>query len=147
MLLFHLCGSPAGSPLHVRRNAPSHHIPCGGSHSYTQRQTGLEGNLSTEDAFCLFCVCDFLRACVLSCFSRVRFFVTPWTVLQPTRLLRPWDSPGKKTGVGCHALIQRIFLTQRLNSFLLCLLHWQAGSLLRLAPLWNLPHHTWGARV
>ena len=22
--------------------------------------------------------------------------------LQPTRLLRPWDSPGKRTGVGCH---------------------------------------------
>ena len=26
--------------------------------------------------------------------------------LQPTRLLRPWDSPGKKTGVGCHFLLQ-----------------------------------------
>ena len=25
---------------------------------------------------------------------------------QPTRLLRPWDSPGKNTGVGCHFLIQ-----------------------------------------
>ena len=23
--------------------------------------------------------------------------------LQPTRLLRPWDFPGKSTGVGCHA--------------------------------------------
>ena len=23
---------------------------------------------------------------------------------QPTRLLRPWDSPGKNTGVGCHCL-------------------------------------------
>ena len=26
--------------------------------------------------------------------------------LQPTRLLRPWDSPGKNTGVGCHFLLQ-----------------------------------------
>ena len=26
--------------------------------------------------------------------------------LQPTRLLRPWDSPGKSTGVGCHCLLQ-----------------------------------------
>jgi len=26
--------------------------------------------------------------------------VTPWTVA--TRLLCPWDSPGKNTGVGCH---------------------------------------------
>ena len=25
---------------------------------------------------------------------------------QPTRLLRPWDSPGKNTGVGCHSLFQ-----------------------------------------
>ena len=26
--------------------------------------------------------------------------------LQPTRLLRPWDSPGKNTGVGYHFLLQ-----------------------------------------
>ena len=32
--------------------------------------------------------------------------------LQPGRLLCPWDSPGKNTGVGCHALLQGIFLTQ-----------------------------------
>ena len=25
---------------------------------------------------------------------------------QPTRLPRPWDSPGKNTGVGCHILLQ-----------------------------------------
>ena len=25
---------------------------------------------------------------------------------QPTRLTRPWDSPGKNTGVGCHFLLQ-----------------------------------------
>ena len=27
---------------------------------------------------------------------------------QPTRLPRPWDSPGKNTGVGCHCLLQRM---------------------------------------
>ena len=26
--------------------------------------------------------------------------------LQPTRLLCPWDSPGKSTGVGCHCLLR-----------------------------------------
>ena len=26
--------------------------------------------------------------------------------LQPTKLLRPWDFPGKSTGVGCHCLLQ-----------------------------------------
>ena len=25
--------------------------------------------------------------------------------LQPTKLLRPWDFPGKSTGVGCHCLL------------------------------------------
>ena len=33
----------------------------------------------------------------------------------PTRLLCPWDFPGKHTGVGCHFLLQEIFLTQELN--------------------------------
>ena len=32
--------------------------------------------------------------------------------LQPTRFLRPWDFPGKNTGVGCHFLFQEIFPTQ-----------------------------------
>ena len=27
---------------------------------------------------------------------------------QPTRLPRPWDSPGKNTGVGCHFLLQSL---------------------------------------
>ena len=35
--------------------------------------------------------------------------------LLPTRLLRPWDFPGKNTGVGCHFLLQGIFPTQGLN--------------------------------
>jgi len=39
--------------------------------------------------------------------------------LQPTRLLHPWDFPGKKTRVGCHSLLQQIFLTQGLNLNLL----------------------------
>ena len=29
--------------------------------------------------------------------------------LQPTRLHRPWDSPGKNTGVGCHFLVSILF--------------------------------------
>ena len=27
---------------------------------------------------------------------------------QPTRLPRPWDSPGKNTGVGCHFLLEYV---------------------------------------
>ena len=33
------------------------------------------------------------------------------TLCQPARLLCPWDTPGKNTGVGCHALLREIFLT------------------------------------
>ena len=35
---------------------------------------------------------------------------------QPTRLLCPWDSPGKNTGVGSHSLLQGIFPTQGSNA-------------------------------
>ena len=48
--------------------------------------------------------------------------------LQAARLLCPWDSLGKSTRVGCHALLQGIFLTQGSNLSLLCLWHWQVGS-------------------
>ena len=48
-------------------------------------------------------------------FGPVRLFVTPWTPCAPTRLLCPWDSPGKNTGVGCHFLLQGIFPTQGSN--------------------------------
>ena len=44
------------------------------------------------------------------------------------------DSPGKNIGVGCHALLQGIFLTQGSNPSLLYLLHWQAGSLPLIPP-------------
>ena len=54
--------------------------------------------------------------------------------LQPVRLLCPWNSPGKNTGVGCHALLQGIFPTLGLNPSLFCLLHWQACSLPLMPP-------------
>ena len=47
----------------------------------------------------------------------------------PTRLLCPWNSPGKNTAVGCHFLLQAIFPTQGSNLHLLCLLHLQVASL------------------
>ena len=52
---------------------------------------------------------------------------------QPARPLCPWDPPGKSTGVGCYSLLLEIFPTQGSNPHLLCLLHWQMGSL-PLAP-------------
>ena len=52
-------------------------------------------------------------------FVRAKFLQSCLTVqpygLQPTRLFCPWDSPGMNIGVGCHALLQGIFLTQGLD--------------------------------
>jgi len=69
---------------------------------------------------------------LLACFTSVVSNPLPLQTVAP-RLLWPWDSPGKNTGVGCHFLLQGIFPTQGSNPHLLHLLHWQAGSL-PLAP-------------
>ena len=37
--------------------------------------------------------------------------------LQPTRLLSPWDFPGKSTGVGCHCLL-RLYMHITLNIYM-----------------------------
>ena len=47
---------------------------------------------------------------------------------QFSRLLCPWDSPGKNTGVGCHALLQGIFPTQGSNLSLLTSPAWGGGD-------------------
>ena len=69
----------------------------------------------------------FLLLCPTLCNPMDRSLPVSWTVLSP------WSSPGKNTGVGCHALLQGIFLTQGSNPRLKCLLHWQEDSL-ALAP-------------
>ena len=60
-----------------------------------------------------------------------------WTAAH--QVLCPWNFPGKNTGVGCHFLLQRVFLTQESNLYLLHLWHCQADSL----PLkqFGSPHH------
>ena len=55
---------------------------------------------------CVYNIC----ACMLSRFSQVWLFATTWTVA--TRILCPWDSPGKNTGACCHGLLEGIFPTQ-----------------------------------
>ena len=40
---------------------------------------------------------------------------------QPTRLCRPWDSPGKNTGVGCHFLLQCMRVKSESEVAQLCL--------------------------
>ena len=62
-------------------------------------------------------LCECNTRVMSDCRSVVSDSVTPWTVA--TRLLCLWNSPGKHTGVGCHALLQGIFLTQGSNPGLL----------------------------
>ena len=61
------------------------------------------------------------KLCACQVTSVVSDSVQPCGWLKPTRLLCPWDSPGKNTGVGFCALLQGIFLTQGSNLCLLCL--------------------------
>ena len=74
--------------------------------------------------FCWTVIADPLVKCIYKTFSMcsVTSVVSDSLCLQgpkPTRLLCPWDSPGKNTGVGCHALFEEIFLIQGLNLHLL----------------------------
>ena len=55
-------------------------------------------------------------------------------LMEPARLLCPWDSPGNNTGVSCHVLFQEIFPTQGSNPHVLHLLLWQVSSLLLMPP-------------
>ena len=62
-----------------------------------------------------------LRSCVhvymLSCFRHIQLFATLWTVAH--QALLSLDSSGRNTGVGFHALLQQIFLTQGSNPCLM----------------------------
>ena len=65
--------------------------------------------------------------------------------LQPARLLCPWNSPGKNTGMSSHSLVQGIFLTQESNPGFLhcrqifyCLSHQGSPKL-----LWNRIQRSW----
>ena len=70
-------------------------------HCYMDEESEKEKIL---DSSCV-CVCVVTQSCLALC--------------------NPLDYslPGKNTGVGCHAVLKGIFLTQGLNPHLLCLLH------------------------
>ena len=82
------------------------------SFSYTISLVSCTSNKTPSTSPCM---------CMLTCFSPVQLFLTPWTVAcqAPPSV----DPPGKNTEVGCHTLLQEIFLTQGWNLCLLHLLH------------------------
>ena len=57
--------------------------------------------------------------------------------LLPARLLCPRDSPGKNTEVGCHSILQGIFLTQGLIMSLM--LSALAGGFFNTSATWKAP--------
>ena len=61
-------------------------------------------------------------ACMSAVTSTVSDSLWPYGLL-PARPLCSWDSPGKDIGVGCHAHLQGLFLTQGSNPHLLWLQH------------------------
>ena len=65
-----------------------------------------------------------LRVCACSVVSDSLRLCGLWSA----RILCPWDSPGKNTGVSCHFLLQGIFPNQGWNPRLLCLLRRKACS-------------------
>ena len=71
--------------------------------------------------------------CVLSRFSHVRLFATPGTAACQTPL--PMGFCGQECWSGLLHPSPGILLTQGSNPSLLCLLHWQAGSLLSAPPI------------
>ena len=85
--------------------------------------TVIPGISSWSFSYLYLCIC----MCVLSRFSWVQLFVTPFTV---ARQAPPsMEFFGQEYWSGLHALFQGIFLTHVSDLGLLHLLHWEAGSL------------------
>ena len=64
---------------------------------------------------------------------------------QPTRLPRPWDSPGKNTGVGCHCLLQCVKVKSESEVAQLCLTQQPHGPQpSRLLHPWDFPGKSTG---
>ena len=102
-------------PAHPHLWDPESFLP-GGLHEIFLRGRPWQSLLAPYS--CAFMHAKLLQSCLTLCDPHGS---------QPSRFLCPWDSPSKNTGVGCHALLQRIFPTQGSNSCLLCLLQPEGG--------------------
>ena len=79
----------------------------------------------------ILCVTSAVCVCVCVCVKLLQLYLTICDPLdcKSTRLLCPWDTSGKNTGVGSMPSSRGIFPTQGLNPHHIHLLHWQEGSL------------------
>ena len=71
----------------------------------------IEGSVCVCVSVCLCVSVSVSQSCLTLC--------NPIDCSQAARLLHPWNSPGKGTGVGSHSLIHEIFLAQGSNLGLL----------------------------
>ena len=69
--------------------------------------------------------------------------MTLWTL--PARLLCLWNSPGKNSGVGCQALLQGIFLTQRFFQPMSLMSPALAGGFFTTSATWEARRASWKA--
>ena len=75
-----------------------------------------DGHTLSVECVCV-CVCACAHVCALS-YSVMLTFWNPMDCSRPGSSFHG-DSPGKNTGMGCHVLLQGLFLTQEANKGLL----------------------------
>ena len=80
-----------------------------------------------------FCFIDYTKVLVLSHFSHVRLFVTPWAVACQAPLSMGFSRKRYQSGLPFPP--PGDLPNPRVESTSLCLLHWQAGSLLLVPPV------------
>ena len=135
----------------TRREAPLSYLKGQAQVKYPLKATELArgpARMKTQSSNIKACCRTHYCICVCVCVHtrvRVRLVTMSDSLrtfgLLSARLLYPWDFPGNHAGVGCHALLQGIFLTQGSNSRLLCLLH--CRGILYLLSHWGSPTTTW----
>ena len=95
-------------------------IPAGGHFDFFQFPA-----IINKAALRFFFLMEIHLCCVVLFRAQSRLILSRPHGRQPTRLLCPWDFPGKNTTAGCHFLLQGIFLTQGSNVCFFHVLHWQ----------------------
>ena len=94
---------------------------CRTNHLHMMERDTLQATVHNEGVTTVINIFVPITGCMLSRFSRVRLFVTPWTVACHTPLSTGFYR--QEYWSGCHALLQGIFPIQGSNPHLLWLLH------------------------
>ena len=92
-----------------------------------------QSTVALQCCVCFYCTLKWISsACTRSGFSGIRLFATLWTAVPQAPLSMGFSTQEYWSGLLC--LPPEIFPTWGPNTHLLCLLHWQAGSLSLVPP-------------